>query len=48
MDDVGGWLTALRRRGWKIPYLRRENLLRQVVSNVFAEAAGACHHPDGT
>lgn len=48
VDDVGGWLTALRRRGWKILYLRRENLLRHVVSNVFAEAAGTYHHRDGT
>ena len=46
--DVHGWLSALRGRGWKIIYLRRENLLRHVVSNVFAEAAGAYHHPSGT
>lgn len=48
VDDVGGWLAAMRRRGWKILYLRREHLLRHVVSNVFAEAAGTYHHRDGT
>ena len=48
VDDVGGWLAAMRDRGWKILYLRRENLLRHVVSNVFAEAAGTYHHRDGT
>jgi len=44
VDDVGDWLAVLHRRGWKILYLRRENLLRHVVSNVFAEAAGAYHY----
>lgn len=47
VDDVPGWLAAMRGRGWKILYLRRENLLRHVVSNVFAEAAGAWHHRTG-
>ena len=47
VDDVHGWLSALQGRGWKILYLRRENLLRHVVSNVFAEAAGSWHHRTG-
>jgi LPS sulfotransferase NodH len=46
--DVRGWLSTLQGRGWKIIYLRRENLLRHVVSNVFAEAAGTYHHRSGT
>jgi LPS sulfotransferase NodH len=45
--DVHGWLGAMHRRGWKIIFLRRENLLRHVVSNTFAEAAGAYHHRQG-
>lgn len=48
VDDVGDWLAAMRRRGWQILYLRRENLLRHVVSSVFAEAAGTYHHWGGT
>lgn len=47
VEDVHGWLSSLQARGWKILYLRRENLLRHVVSNVFAEAAGAWHHRSG-
>ncbi len=46
--DVHGWLSAVQARGWNIIYLRRENLLRHVVSNAFAEAAGAYHHFSGT
>lgn len=46
VDDVGKWLGSMHRGGWKIIYLRRENLLRQVVSNVFAETVGTYHHRD--
>lgn len=47
VEDVAGWLATVQKRGWKIIYLRRENLLRHVLSNVFAEAAGAYHHRIG-
>lgn len=44
VEDVHGWLANLNARGWKIIYLRRENLLAHMVSNIFAEVAGAWHH----
>lgn len=47
VGDVHNWLETANLRGWKILYLRRENLLRQVMSNVFAEAAGTYHHLSG-
>lgn len=45
--DVHEWLADVQARGWKIIYLRRENLLRHVVSNVFAESSGAYHYGHG-
>ncbi|MBT51978.1 MAG: hypothetical protein CMF72_00890 [Mameliella sp.] len=41
--DVAGFLAHMEGAGWTILYLRRENILRHVVSNVFAEAAGGYH-----
>lgn len=46
IHDIGGFLRDMEQGGWRIVYLWRENLLRQVVSNVFAEAAGT-YHMDG-
>lgn len=44
ITDVNGWLSRLDDEGWKIIYVRRENLVRHVVSNAFARAAGRYHH----
>lgn len=41
--DVAGFLAHMEGGGWTILYLRRENILRHVISNVFAEAIGAYH-----
>lgn len=43
IHDIGGFLRDMEEDGWTIIYLWRENLLRHVVSNVFAEAAGTFH-----
>ena len=45
VTDVGGFLREMQDHGWKLLYLWRENALRHVVSNVFAEASGAYHMP---
>jgi hypothetical protein len=37
--DAGAWLRRLHRRGWQVIALRRENLLRHVLSNMTALAA---------
>lgn len=37
-------MTKIQNKGWKILYLRRENLLGQFVSNIFAEASGTYHY----
>lgn len=47
IHDIGGFLRDMEEDGWQIIYLWRENLLRHVVSNVFAEATGT-FHTDGT
>jgi LPS sulfotransferase NodH len=39
VDDVGGWLRSMRRGGWRVIALRRENVLRHVLSNVAAISA---------
>ncbi|MGP6088746.1 hypothetical protein [Antarctobacter jejuensis] len=46
IHDIADFLREMEEGGWKIIYLWRENILRQVVSNVFAEAAGT-YHMDG-
>lgn len=46
IHDIGNFLRDMEQDGWRIIYLWRDNLLRQVVSNVFAEAAGT-YHMDG-
>lgn len=46
IHDIGSFLQDMEEGGWKIIYLWRENLLRQVVSNVFAETAGT-YNMDG-
>jgi hypothetical protein len=37
--DPGAWLRRLHSRGWQVITLRRDNLLRHVLSNITAEAA---------
>jgi hypothetical protein len=46
--DAGIFLQEMHRRGWKIIYLWRENALRHVVSNVYAEASGAYYSRAGS
>ncbi|WP_157733657.1 hypothetical protein [Antarctobacter heliothermus] len=46
LHDVAGFLAHMERRGWTIIYLWRDNALRHVVSNIFAETAGT-YHMDG-
>lgn len=46
IHDIAGFLKDMEKDGWGIVYLWRGNLLRQVVSNVYAEAAGT-YHMDG-
>ena len=43
IHDIGGFLRDMEEDGWKIIYLWRDNLLRHVLSNVFAEATGVFH-----
>lgn len=47
LHDVAGFLESMERRGWSIIYLWRDNILRHVVSNIFAEAAGTYHMNGG-
>ncbi|MEM6615068.1 MAG: hypothetical protein AAF619_00920 [Pseudomonadota bacterium] len=47
ITNVSIWLEKMSTRGWKILYLRRQNILKQIVSNAFAEAAGIYHHRQG-
>lgn len=47
IHDISGFLRDMEENGWQIIYLWRDNLLRQAVSNVFAEAAGT-YHMDGS
>lgn len=47
IHDVAAFLCEMQKNGWKIIYLWRENALRHVVSNVFAEASKA-YHMDGS
>lgn len=44
IDDPGAWLTAMERSGWRVLYLWRRNLLRQVLSNVLATRSGRYHY----
>jgi LPS sulfotransferase NodH len=37
ISDAGGWLHGMHRHGWRVVALRRENLLRQVLSNMTAQ-----------
>lgn len=37
--DPGAWLHRMQRRGWRVIALRRDNLLRHVLSNMTAQAA---------
>ncbi len=46
--DPTAFLTMLQERGWKIIYLRRENRLRQSISNLVAEHRGAYHKLSGS
>jgi LPS sulfotransferase NodH len=48
--DAGDFLRYLDRRGYRIIYLRRENLLRHALSNLHARHRGSFHHDraDGT
>lgn len=43
LHDVAAFLKHMEHRGWSIVYLWRDNILRHVISNVFAEAAGTYH-----
>jgi LPS sulfotransferase NodH len=37
ITDAGGWLRGMHGHGWRVIALRRENLLRQVLSNMTAQ-----------
>src|SRR5581483_11558024 len=41
--DPGEWLGTMHSRGWRIVALQRENLLRQVLSNMTAQARDRYH-----
>jgi len=41
--DVRAFLSDLSADGWQIIYLKRENVVRQALSNVFAEQSGIYH-----
>ena len=43
IHDIAGFLKDMEEGGWQIIYLSRKNVLRHVVSNIFAEAAGTFH-----
>jgi LPS sulfotransferase NodH len=47
ISDPGAWLRAMHRRGWRLVYLRRENLLRHVLSNMTAQAVNRYEDRDG-
>ncbi len=44
IDDPGAWLSAMQRSGWRVLYLRRRNLLRQVLSNILASRSSRYHY----
>lgn len=44
---VDRFLASMENAGWKIIYLRRDNVLRHVISNIFAEAIGEYRLVDG-
>lgn len=46
--DPGAWLRAVHSRGWRVIALRRENLLRQVLSNMTALARERYHDRGAT
>lgn len=37
ISDAGAWLRGMHRHGWRVIALRRQNLLRQVLSNMTAQ-----------
>jgi LPS sulfotransferase NodH len=37
VTDAGSWLQGMHRHGWRLITLRRQNLLRQVLSNMTAQ-----------
>jgi LPS sulfotransferase NodH len=41
--DPGRWLRSMHRVGWQIVYLRRDNLLRQVLSGAVLSETGVFH-----
>lgn len=41
--DPHRWLQSMHRLGWQIVYLRRDNLLRQVLSGAVLSATGVFH-----
>lgn len=41
--DLGGWLRERHAAGWLIVHLRRENLLRHVLSNFMRRELGVSH-----
>jgi LPS sulfotransferase NodH len=47
VGDVGAWLRGVVADGWRLITLRRDNLLRQVLSNLAADAAGRFHDRSG-
>jgi LPS sulfotransferase NodH len=38
ISDPGAWLRGMYRHGWRVIALRRDNVLRQVLSNMTAQA----------
>jgi LPS sulfotransferase NodH len=48
ISDPGGWLRGMHRSGWRVVYLRRENLVRHVLSNMTAQAVNRYEDRDGS
>lgn len=46
--DPGAWLRGLHRHGWRVITLRRDNVLRHVLSNMTAHAANRYEDREGT
>ncbi len=44
--EPASFLTALHDRGWRVIYLKRDNVIKHVLSNVVAEHRGAYHKYD--
>lgn len=47
VSDVGAWLRGMHQSGWRMVALRRENLLRHVLSNMTAIATDSYHDRSG-